>query len=125
MANYTLDFTGAEVNELLGQVAASGAGGGGVMRVNVTYEGMDEGMGLINPRADKTHAEIKAHIESGRFAFATIEAGGLYSMPLYSAISSEMDEAETITFMTYTEIMRMTVTVDKEETVTFNMLMFE
>lgn len=104
MANFTLDYTGAEVNALLGQVAAGGSGGGGVMRVNFSAEGMDESMQLINVTADKTHDEIVACIENGGYAVATFDssmlgapAGSLNFMTLSDFIP--MDGNINVTFI--------------------------
>lgn len=73
MANYTLNYTGEKVDELLHKVDTTG----GVMRVNVTYESIDQYMNFDGTQADKTYTEIKNHLDNGGFAYAYLNITGM------------------------------------------------
>ena len=118
MANFTLDYTGEEVNALLGQVAAGGSGGGGVMRVNVLYEDIEEGesgLNFINVTLDKTYEEIMSCIENGGFPFAVIPVEGPVFVPVLTIAADS--EFGTIQFSCVIMDMKLVVGVNNSNEV--------
>lgn len=58
-----------------------GSSGGGVMVVNVTVEGIDDGMNFVNPTADKTRDEIASFVRNGGFVYACIDISTMSGEP--------------------------------------------
>lgn len=86
--------------------------GGGVMKVNVTHEGLDDAMCFINPTADKTYAEVLAHVENGGFAFAVITVEAPTYAPLIM-INTELGNA--LTFQLYMGGTMVTVSLGSDD----------